>query len=686
MKLLGKTRIGGTPFELVGNTKRVARYAVPFATSVPKLTIYVDGLGSGNGDQVVRGVIYDSGGSLLAMGDEVLVADGQAAGWVDLPFTTYPGGVQLPAAGNYDFGVLGGVQTNSVRVYGDDPGSAAFTGSLPLTVSGNEITDVMRAAALSWPTTQLGGGSTDGATIPGGVAIWEAGTNLTRNAQCDGITDWYHGGPGVTSAAIDATTPAQFSPQSIKLTGDGTGAGQGGGARTAIGQAIAVGTPCAGSIRVKAPVGLALTIRVTIVNTDASQTNGANVAYTGTGNWDYVAPGAATVAASKTGDQLQLQVFTSGAVAFTGVWLAHSMLQKGTTLVSPYIPTSGGSTATRAAGRVQAPASLLTATQGWFAIRVRWGSLPSLFPVFWGWGPDNNNGFELIQNSGTWSFRRLLATAGAHAEIVSSPATGDLITVVCAWTATTISISLNGSVFTTVANSSIPTIAQTMFDIGSRRGTQLWADSSYYWAACGIGVPSNADAAALFASGNAAPAFSALPALPTMLWSGVTLTYTVAQSGQANVDTYSDGASNPFGTSTPLDEDMSVFATYTTSFTVPDGEPEDQIAQLPWELSQEVFGSSGVDSSTVRPGTLGFYGTNFDGERGALMLAARDGAFADLVGKRVAITSDTGTAYVYCKGVAALNDGEDVAVTQRVYAALNLLADVPIQVEIAEVS
>lgn len=120
MKVIGSTHKGAVPVELVADTKRVARYAVPLEVLVPKLTLYVDGLGSGSGDQVVRGVIYDSVGVLRATSDQVTIHDGQAGGWVDLPFSAYPGGVPLVAA-SYDFGVISGGNTNSARVYGDSP-------------------------------------------------------------------------------------------------------------------------------------------------------------------------------------------------------------------------------------------------------------------------------------------------------------------------------------------------------------------------------------------------------------------------------------------------------------------------------------------------------------------------------------------------------------------------------------
>lgn len=120
MKLLGKTTHGATAIELAANTKRVAPALTSVAVRVVKLTAWLDGLGSGIGNQAVRGVIYDSTGNLLALGEEVIVADGQSVGLVDLPFAAYPEGVPLGL--DFDLGLLAGPAGNTVRVYGDDQG------------------------------------------------------------------------------------------------------------------------------------------------------------------------------------------------------------------------------------------------------------------------------------------------------------------------------------------------------------------------------------------------------------------------------------------------------------------------------------------------------------------------------------------------------------------------------------
>lgn len=122
MRLLGKLTQGATAFELVADRKRTTRFEVVEETiRVAKLSVYVDGLGSGSEtQQVMRGVIYDgTTAKLMGYTSEVAVLDGQAGGWVDLPFTTL-GGIELPP-GLYDFGVHVGGIANIIRFYGDDP-------------------------------------------------------------------------------------------------------------------------------------------------------------------------------------------------------------------------------------------------------------------------------------------------------------------------------------------------------------------------------------------------------------------------------------------------------------------------------------------------------------------------------------------------------------------------------------
>jgi hypothetical protein len=115
--ILGKTRRGATAHELAADATRTSRFVLAEAARAPKLTALLDGLGSGSGDALVKGVVYDGAGGLVAASGEVVVADGAAAAWVDLRFAL-AGGVAL-AAGTYDLGVIAGGATLTARVFGD---------------------------------------------------------------------------------------------------------------------------------------------------------------------------------------------------------------------------------------------------------------------------------------------------------------------------------------------------------------------------------------------------------------------------------------------------------------------------------------------------------------------------------------------------------------------------------------
>lgn len=147
MNLIGQTAIGPEVVELPTDTKRVARFSVPGGVRIPKLSVYLDGEGSGSGDAVARAVVYRASDSaLVATSDEVAVAEGQEAGWVDFRFTENEAGLLVSDSADYDFGVHVGGATNRIRVRQSvaagsgqenidtysDGASATFGGSTPL--------------------------------------------------------------------------------------------------------------------------------------------------------------------------------------------------------------------------------------------------------------------------------------------------------------------------------------------------------------------------------------------------------------------------------------------------------------------------------------------------------------------------------------------------------------------------
>ena len=379
-----------------------------------------------------------------------------------------------------------------------------------LTVSGNEISDATRALAELWGTAQSGG-QTDGRSDDSSFFIGRAATNLHARGQCDATTHWTW---SATSTTVDPTTPAPFSPQSIKAVCDGSVGAQGNAARSLAGDlAAAAGTLAAGSLYMKGTPGLAYDVWIRWENGDGSVTEGAKTVVIATGEWQQIKPATLAVAVGKVGKIIYLFCRISGAARADTFWTAHAMIEQGKAVVAPYVPTSGGATATKAAARVRAPAALLDETQGWVAMRVRmgWASTTDPHganaPVFFAFGDDTNNRIMGYYDPSTNVFAILRRNGGAGASrgySVVSFAVGDAVTVVFRWTATAIGLSINGAAFIDAADTAIPTLAATTFDIGTA-GTLISGreiDSDVLWFACGTGTLTDTDAASLHAFGN----------------------------------------------------------------------------------------------------------------------------------------------------------------------------------------
>jgi YD repeat-containing protein len=152
-------------------------------------------------------------------------------------------------------------------------------------------------------------------------------------------------------------------------------------------------------------------------------------------------------------------------------------------------------------------------------------------PTLLQWKSDSTHYLKLSVNSAKqWTLDRQ-NVGGATATIATGTFTpGTLFTVVAAWTATQLKLSINGAAFTTVSNSSVPALSGIqLFDLGSDAGSMQF-DGDIFWSATGSGVLANADATTLNNFGNSDPSFAALPGTPTMLWT--------ADSGAVQTPTY----------------------------------------------------------------------------------------------------------------------------------------------------
>lgn len=116
------------------------------------------------------------------------------------------------------------------------------------------------------------------------------------------------------------------------------------------------------------------------------------------------------------------------------------------------------------------------------------------------------------------------------------------------------------------------------------------------------------------------------------------------------------------------------------AWTIPDV-PDDQLARLPWSLSQQAFGSAGPLRTTRRSARAGWHGTSVDPEEGANCIVRSDGLLADLVGERLRVTYRVGTKerviFVYCHDEQDFPEeaaDEDVSLTRAGFRRLAPLA------------
>jgi hypothetical protein len=242
-----------------------------------------------------------------------------------------------------------------------------------------------------------------------------------------------------------------------------------------------------------------------------------------------------------------------------------------TQFATPYVHTDGGAQ-TRAAARVQAPASLIDETQSWIAMRVRMDfavGTSSFANRAWSWADSTNERIVGLINGTTVQLLRSTGGTSTTAQTTTTYAAGDFLTVVYAWTATQLKVSVNGSVFSTIANTNIPILTATNFDIGRDFNAFAWLNSDVLWTACGTGALTNTDAATLNSLGNTDPHWYNLPTSTgtTMTWSADT----TATAGPGNTldlaNSFIDFTSDNSGAYAPGQTDSVPFLSSLNSLT-----------------------------------------------------------------------------------------------------------------------
>lgn len=157
--------------------------------------------------------------------------------------------------------------------------------------------------------------------------------------------------------------------------------------------------------------------------------------------------------------------------------------------------------------------------------------------------------------------------------------------------------------------------------------------------------------------------------------------------GRTNADTYTDGASDPFGTATTLTAQMSIFATLTGLWTPLATEPYETIARMGFLDAQRLLETI-IEADSPKYATAAtWHGTRVDPNRGSFAVVRAGGPLAGLVGHRIVVTT-TGpvtkrSVIVYVFAAKSVLDA-DLSLARRPFAQLELLSadtlDVTVQV------
>src|SRR5262249_43080683 len=111
-------------------------------------------------------------------------------------------------------------------------------------------------------------------------------------------------------------------------------------------------------------------------------------------------------------------------------------------------------------------------------------------------------------------------------------------TVVAAWTATTLALSVNGSNLTPVSNSNVPTLAATQLDIGSAAGSNQ-IDGDILWTAPATGTPTTSDSPPPKNLANTAPTPTPLAAKgQTAVWTANNTAVQVPGGGTTTTNSF----------------------------------------------------------------------------------------------------------------------------------------------------
>ena len=394
-------------------------------------------------------------------------------------------------------------------LHGND--AAAFSGQ-PVTnstpplggavnASGNEITDAVRAAGIQG----------DGRSVDSSVGIWEAATNLDTNG---GFENGSSAGWSATGGSFaNSIEQAQFGTHSGKAVSSAPGDLV---SKTVAG--LSASTTYSRSLWIyRTETGAALTI---VVLNNAGTGNLASATAPSVLGWSRIVLHPRTESG-----QTSLTTRISSSLGGVSYYVDGAQLERNVA-ATPYVETNG-STATRGPSKVSVVGNPVGPTQGWVAVRIRFGwdsTTPfSPDPGIVDMSVSNNDALFCYwdEASHTFHLERHKSGAGTHASSAAQTfSAGTVKTVIYAWTATDVRISVDGGAFVGTANTTIP--GQATLFIGSDQvqgnGNNRQGDSDYLWVAGGSGTLTNADAATIHAFGDSDHPQGDFPGGATFAW------------------------------------------------------------------------------------------------------------------------------------------------------------------------
>lgn len=414
------------------------------------------------------------------------------------------------------------VKFQAMRVFKDTVFNG--TATTALTVTGDLITDAVRA----------GGIDGDGLSNDSSYGIWTQAINYARWGNAFNNAVWVYSNASVVPNSV-ADVYGNITADAITTSNT----------THSVLQAI--------------PVSATLSYTFSFWAKRGTMTDMKYSVYNNTGAADIVAPTSYYSQTDAGGGWRKISVSFTAPVGCTSiniyplrnsgvtgtVHLWRAQLEQGP-YPTPYKDTDANSQ-TRFNGRVKvnSPLNYFNETQGWVAVRVRMGfpSSDGSNRYFFDWSDDGTHCVQLLRISGT-TFTLIRGNGTQIQRSTSVPYNvGDFITIVAAWTSTQLRSSYNGAVFTnTAASTQIPTLASTIFDIGSNAGNGFTqANSDVLWFAAGSGTLTDTDAAAFNAFGNTDPALDTVPSplvsLPKLVWAAKTSSMSVLGMPTIGVET-----------------------------------------------------------------------------------------------------------------------------------------------------